>query len=117
MKNAKKILILTVLTFLFLSGAGCYKATPAIQEFDFEKTGNITKDNPGMETGIWNLIWEEPGAPALSVSLVFNENSICVKDDIEKPCVPDKFTQGARTKIIGKNKEGVVSVNKMWILK
>jgi len=112
-----KIFLTTIaLAFLFLSGAGCSNNIPPISEFDFEKTGNITKNNSEMDPDIWNLIFEEPGSPALSVYLNFNELSICVTNEVEEPCVPDEFEQGARARITGKNREGVVSVDKMWIL-
>lgn len=38
----------------------------------FSETGNLVRDNPGAPPGVWQLVYEKPGAPALTVSLDFS---------------------------------------------
>ena len=64
---------------------------------DFSKTGNITKSESKI-----NLIYEEPGKPALSANLVFNENSKCESATGEKTCVLTDLKDGDRISVEGK---------------
>jgi len=43
------------------------------ENINFIKTGNVVMNNPGMEEGIWYLIYEEPGSPAQIIELFFEE--------------------------------------------
>ncbi|OGY92707.1 MAG: hypothetical protein A3B31_01615 [Candidatus Komeilibacteria bacterium RIFCSPLOWO2_01_FULL_53_11] len=40
-------------------------------------TGILVQNNPGMEKDAWYLAYEKPGAPALSVKLLFTSTSVC----------------------------------------
>jgi len=44
---------------------------------NFSQSGNIVKNNPGMEEGVWFLIYDEPGSPAKNVKLIFDKYSVC----------------------------------------
>ncbi|MDD4531520.1 MAG: hypothetical protein PHH21_02315, partial [Candidatus Pacebacteria bacterium] len=44
---------------------------------NFSRTGNLVIDNPGMEPGIWYLVYEAPGSPANSAKLSFDSKSVC----------------------------------------
>lgn len=43
------------------------------ENIDFIKTGNVVINNPGMEEDVWYLVHDEPGSPAKSVKLFFEE--------------------------------------------
>lgn len=43
------------------------------ENIDFIKTGNVVINNPGMEEDVWYLVYDEPGSPAKSVKLFFEE--------------------------------------------
>jgi len=44
---------------------------------NFSRTGNLVIDNPGLEPGIWYLVYEAPGSPANSAKLSFDSKSVC----------------------------------------
>lgn len=73
----------------------------------FLDSGNIVGNNGG-----WDLIYEEPGAPALQVSLRFDENSICQKEGEEdQSCFPVYWEQGDRVSVEGKRRGEQVQVD------
>jgi hypothetical protein len=47
------------------------------ENINFSRAGNLVLDNPGMENGVWYLIYETPGSPANSVKLSFDSKSVC----------------------------------------
>lgn len=78
---------------------------------EFDKTGNLVRNNPGMEPGVWHLVFEEPGAPALSVQLQFTSSSICADGAENNTCDPEELTEGGRVHILGEESgEGVIRV-------
>lgn len=80
-------------------------------DINFEKTGNLVKNNPGLKTDVWYLTYEEPGKPALNTELSFDLNSACLYGtDRELPCASLDFDQGERVKVTGTEKDGVVTV-------
>lgn len=48
---------------------------------EFERHGNLMRDNPGFPPGVWVLSYEQPGAPALSAQLEFDDASECTDHD------------------------------------
>jgi hypothetical protein len=52
-------------------------------EINFSKTGNLIKNNPGLEKDVWYLSYEEPGKPGLLMKLKFAEESICGPEESE----------------------------------
>lgn len=75
----------------------------------FAQEGNIVKDNPGFEPGVWYLAYEEPGAPGLSVPLVFDDSSRCGSEEMLKVC-DISFVQGERVRVEGTKEGNVVRV-------
>lgn len=86
---------------------------PLVSSIDFEKTGNLVKDNPGMEEGVWYLVFDEPGAPGSNVKLDFTESSICAEGQENNTCDPTQFTQGDRVKVLGQSADGMVRVMRL----
>ena len=83
---------------------------------DFSKTGNIVRDNPGYPEGVWFLIFEEPGSPAISKALYFNEDSVCMISEEEETCDPDEMEVGSRVEVEGFEKEDEIEVMTLWLL-
>lgn len=84
MNNTSKIILLLVLIavgvyLIFFMGNS---ESPSVvldgEEITFAEVGNITFNNPGMEEGLFFLVYEEPGQPALTQKLLFDSNSICL---------------------------------------
>mgnify|MGYP006195663719 FL=1 len=72
---------------------------------EFEREGNLTRNNPGMEPDIWYLIYEEPGQPALNTQLVFDATSICADGDENTTCDPETLETGMRVYILGEQED------------
>lgn len=53
----------------------------ANKEPDFEKTGTVVFNVPGLKPDTVYLEFEEPGAPALNTELAFDLYSICVSPE------------------------------------
>lgn len=83
-----------------------FSKTAALEENNFVKTGNLVKDNPGMEAGAWYLVYDMPGSPAVNKKLSFNEKSICFESCSE-------LIQGERVIIKGIDRDGVVLVRSL----
>ena len=84
---------------------------------DFSETGNITKDNPGMKQGIWYLVYEKPGEPALNAELKFNEDSLCQTGSISQLCQETTIETGDRAEVTGWKINGAVIIKNMVIQK
>ena len=115
----------TILVFIIAAiGTGVYfgfffkKGAPAnpptnekTSDVNFEKIGNLIKNNPGLKPDVWYLTHEEPDKPALNTELVMDLNSACLYGmDRELPCATLDFDQGERIKVTGTEKDGVVTV-------
>jgi hypothetical protein len=77
----------------------------------FAQTGNLVKDNPGMEAGEWYLVWDAAGAPGLNAMLRFNTDSQC--ENMEGTmvlCDASSLTVGDRVQVSGQLIDGVVHV-------
>ncbi|MDD5145374.1 MAG: Gmad2 immunoglobulin-like domain-containing protein [Candidatus Pacebacteria bacterium] len=77
---------------------------------DFSKTGNLVKDNPGFKPGVWYLVYEEPGMPALNAELKFSADSGCNIGNNSKSCHSVAFETGERVQISGWKIGGAVVV-------
>ncbi len=89
----KKLFIFVVIILLF-GGYVIWKRNfqgpmPEITEAptDFSASGVIVFNNPGLKPDVPYLIYEEPGAPALTKELVFDPLSACVAETGATPCV------------------------------
>jgi hypothetical protein len=78
------------------------ETSPSPVELDFEKEGNIVQQD-----GKWILVYEEPGAPALTAVLEFNENG---SFDFKN------FKQGMRVKVTGEKTDNKVEVSQLTIV-
>lgn len=82
------------------------------QEINFTKTGNLTKNNPGAEEGVWYLVYEETGSPGLSTKLEFTDESDCELFDTQGKCT-DLVTDeriGTRVRVEGYKDDDSVEV-------
>lgn len=72
---------------------------------DFNEYGNLAILNDS-----WSLVYEEPGEPALSKTLEFDEESICASSTIASglgtKCSLDELDVGKRVQIIGQKFDG-----------
>ena len=66
----------------------------------FSAEGTVVKDNPGLRPGVWYLVYERPGAPALSVELDLNA--------VDVPYID--LRQGERVHVEGTLRGSVVTV-------
>jgi hypothetical protein len=104
------ILLLPLIALAVWFGLTQYALNPKAVPFSHE--GNLIKDNPGFEPGIWYLSYEEPGSPGHSVVLVFDQNSRCGSEENQTVC-NISFQQGERVRIEGEQRDGVVLVKKL----
>ena len=85
-------------------------------ESAFIAEGNLVKDNSGMVSGVWYLVYEEPGFAALSVPLTFNAESVCgVGSDLRRCDM--SFLPGDRVLIEGVRTDDRVLVRKLVFTK
>jgi len=75
---------------------------------DFEKQGNIVNQN-----GQWIFVYEEPGAPALTVVLNFTDESICEFNGQEGECNSDNLSNGMRAKVEGRKVDDQLTVTNL----
>ena len=81
----------------------------ANRQFNFIKTGNLVGGNQE-----WNLIYEEPGAPALKAKLNFTKESACGTDDEEpSDCAGIKLSNGDRIRIWGDKNGETITVSRL----
>jgi len=87
-------------------------------EINFTKTGNLADRSTDLEEN-WVLIYEEPGKPALSVSLDFTEDSTCVTGNETVLCWDTELVNGERATIEGQKAENsdMVAVVKLTVIK
>lgn len=62
------------------------------QATDFAEVGTITVNNPGQGQGVMYLVYEKPGAPALSKELQLDELSVCASGSGAAPCMAMSVT-------------------------
>jgi hypothetical protein len=75
-------------------GAATGTARPSIA-----RTGVLVRDNPGMPPGRWFLLYEEPGAPALTLELAITSATRCLEDTKVARC--DALIPGTRVRVDG----------------
>lgn len=64
----------------------------------------------------WIFLYEEPGKPALSVDLEFNENSVCSNGVEELSCSPYFWSVGSRAELSGEIDSGKLLVKGLKII-
>jgi len=82
-------------------------------ETNFSQTGNLARNNPGMEKNTWYLLYEEPGQPAISAKLIFSDTSACQLSAKEVKCQSAKLYIGQKVTVFGKFNSGNVAVDKI----
>ena len=78
-------------------------------QITFEAEGNMMKDNPGFEAGVWYLSYEKPGQPGLSTPLLFDHASECGGEGSFAIC-NISFEPGERVRVEGEEMGQVVHV-------
>ena len=89
---------------------------PEVSEEEFNEAGNLVKDNPGLEPGVWYLSYEKPGKPALTKKLVFVESSTCIDGSEDSGCSPEELIVGSRVRITGSEEGGAVVVSRLELV-
>lgn len=97
------IVLIVVGAFYFFSEKEVIKAP----EVNFSESGNLTRES---EEENWNLIYEEPGSPALSATLEFKDFSLCFQGEEEKECSEMNFEAGDRVEVQGYKTDSTVEV-------
>jgi hypothetical protein len=94
------------------------------KEPDFEKTGTVVFNVPGLKPNAAYLEFEEPGSPALNTELVFDLYSLCVTpQDVPVFCSsldsePDTQYREKRVSVQGVSREdGSVLVKRISLAK
>ena len=81
----------------------------------FDRTGNLVRNNPGLEAGMWYLIYEAPGLPALTQRLIFTTSSTCMQGGVESLCNADAISQGQRARVFGEMRGESVTVTRLEV--
>lgn len=72
------------------------------KQYEYVQEGNIKNNATGdVESDDWSLIYEKPGAPALTIGIIFMTSSRCVTDDRMEICNPATIEQGRRVRVMG----------------
>ncbi|MGE3855683.1 MAG: hypothetical protein AB7G21_01850 [Dehalococcoidia bacterium] len=71
------------------------------------------RDNPGLPPGQWHLLFERPGAPALTRLLIFDASSSCSAAGVRVPC--DTLQEGARVTVQGDAEGNAVHVTTLRV--
>src|SRR4030043_265891 len=107
------LVILAALVAIFVFFWGRTPEEEMLPQIDFEKTGNLVNNWPGMELDVWFLIYEGPGAPAVSAKLIFNDKSVCLSGSDQSICDENSFSQGERVDVKGVQRENGVYVSEL----
>ncbi len=78
---------------------------------DFSEQGNLVKPQDD-----WVLVYEEPGQPALTVVLEFDEESRCDLGDGFEECDWEQFENGMRVEVTGWKDNDALKVDDLEIL-
>lgn len=81
-------------------------------EESFNRSGNLMKDNPGLEPGVWYLSYETAGTPGLSAKLSFPEHATCTVTD-GSSCAIKELKQGDRVRVMGDMNGDTVTVRRI----
>ena len=86
------------------------------EKFNFSQTGVLTQNNPGLKPNTWYLVYEKPGAPALTAELKIDSQSVCgYEEGTEVPCSAISFENGQPAKIIGTEEGETVAIRNLFI--
>lgn len=87
---------------------------------NFTKTGYISDREPGKPNEGMYLIYEEPGKPALSAKMKFDEKSVCEFAEEKVACISinsaiEKVAENKRVEINGFEYGGIVLIKNLII--
>jgi len=86
------------------------KETPSPEPeepLNFTETGNLV-----FEGNSWYLLYEEPGAPALSLKLVITDQTKCnLGENVN--CDLNRVKSGARVQVSGRKSDNTIEVNQL----
>lgn len=77
-------------------------------QINFNETGNLTGGDPD-----WTLVYEKPGAPALTAKLAISPESQCVLNGYGMPCGNARWNAGDRATVSGFSDSGIVAVSEL----
>lgn len=77
------------------------RALKSPEQIDFDETGHLVKDNPGLKPGAWYLSYEKPGSPALYKELTFDNMSICEFNGSKGVCPDVLLPSSTMTRVRG----------------
>lgn len=86
--------------------------SPKTPEINFTETGELLNWDSRTESYLdeWTLLYAKPGNPAISVRLIFNEESLCDFGEGMKVCDKSKFNNGDRVMVKGSRKNDEITV-------
>ena len=109
------IMILSVIVLMII-GIFVYweffSSTGEEENINFSEEGNIIINNPGFAENIWYLSYEKSGAPANSIKLSFDGNSVC-KNETD---LCSDLVSGERVEIRGMENNGEVLVRELKLM-
>lgn len=82
---------------------------------NFFKTGNLKNDevSEGSLSSAWSFLYEEPGAPALKLIMVFTPESKCFISQENTSCSTSLLKEGDRLNLAGFKKDNYVIVTSL----
>jgi len=87
--------------------------TPDASRVDFRETGTLARDSPGLPPGQWHLVYERPGAPALTRALIFDATSVCEAAQVRIGC--DALEPGTRVTVQGNARGDAIQVTTLLV--
>lgn len=117
MKKAFLIVLIILVSTILILAAIKFEIQEIIKiapqegpKIDFEETGNLIRNNPGLKPNVWYFLYEKPGAPAIAVEILFDSGSICISGANRTACSENTFAEGERVNIKGSRERSVIRV-------
>lgn len=86
------------------------------QAVNFDRTGNLARNNAGLKPDTWYLIFEVPGQAASTTELTFTTTSTCITAATSSVCNPQNLQNGQRARVQGTQLENVVTVTRLTLI-
>jgi hypothetical protein len=103
--------------------AACGSPAPAqpadvpVAGADFDKTGVIVRNNPGLPPNTWYVIYQEAGKPGLNKALAFDGKSRCISTQREETaCDPATLSSGQHVALQGALSGSVLRVLQLTMM-
>ncbi len=87
-----------------------------IEEINFDRTGHLVWNNPGLKPNTWFLVYELAGQPALNIELAFDGNSSIFVNDKAVEYREYEFTNGQVVHVEGVERNQVVTVRELIVM-